>query len=254
MNTFRALLRGGTPSFIIDRIRTHRAKEREALFRAAFYKELIGEGKTIFDVGANVGNRVEAFLRIQSRVVAVEPQPSCVAILQRRFGDNPNLTIVSKALGSSPGTIRLNWSSDADVLASVSDSFVKYAENSERFKGVTWEKNCMVEVATLDSLIDLYRMPDFIKLDVEGHEFEVLKGLSKAPACLSFEFTPDFQDNVATCLSACGRIGMTQFNISYGESMRLARTEWISEPEMVRVVEALRGDTWLFGDIYARKP
>ena len=150
--------------------------------------------------------------------------------------------------------MKLRWSSDTDVLASVSDAFIKYAESGERFKGGKWEKSCMVELTTLDSLIGLYGMPDFIKIDVEGHELEVLKGLSKAPRCLSFEFTPDFQNDVKACLSTCGRIGMAQFNISYGESMRLARTEWISESEMVRVVEALRGDTWLFGDIYARKP
>lgn len=254
MATFRTLIRGAAPSIIIDRIRNRLATEQEARFRADFYRQVIGEGKTVFDVGANVGNRVAAFLSLKDRVVAVEPQPSCVAALERKFGKHPNFTIISKAVGSAPGQLKLRWSSDSDVLASVSDAFVKYAEHSERFKGGKWGKSCMVEVTTLDSLIDTYGMPDFIKIDVEGHELEVLKGLSRAPRCLSFEFTPDFQNDVKACLSACKRIGMAQFNISYGESMRLARSEWISESEMVRVVEALRGDTWLFGDIYARRP
>src|SRR6266487_2257080 len=186
MEIFRRLLRGMMPSFVVDQTRQRLAVQRETRFRAVFYRQLIGEGRTVFDVGANVGNRVSAFLSINSRVVAVEPQPSCVAVLKRQFAANRNLIIVNKAVGSSPGQVRLHWSSDTDVLATVSDSFVKYAKRSERFKGVSWERSCMVEVITLDSLIDSYGIPDFIKVDVEGHELEVLKGLSKSPSGLSF--------------------------------------------------------------------
>lgn len=254
MTTLRTLLRGLTPSFIVDRRRALLAMQRETRLRAAFYKQIIGEGQTVFDIGANVGNRVSTFLDLKCRVVAIEPLPTCISVLRQRFGANPNLVIVEKAVGNSSGQTKLRWSSETDVLASVSDSFVEYGKNSERFKGAAWDKNCLVEVTTLDSLIDQYGTPSFIKIDVEGHEHAVLKGLSKAPACLSFEFTPDFQENVAACLSICRKIGLTQFNISYGESMRFARSQWSSESEMNRLADALRGDTWVFGDIYARKP
>jgi FkbM family methyltransferase len=254
MPVLRTLLRSVIPSFIVDEMRRRRASERDTLARVAFYRQLVGPGRTVFDVGANIGTRVDAFLRINSRVVAIEPQPGCVAVLRRRFGKSGNLSIVEKALGDSPGKTTLHWSSEIDVLATVSDPFLQYARRSERFKGADWEKSRLVEVTTLDHLTDIYGIPEFIKIDVEGHELAVLMGLSRAPSCLSFEFTPDFQENVAACLSQCVRIGLTEFNISYGESMRFARREWVSENRMIQLAEALRGDTWLFGDIYARRP
>lgn len=243
------------PSIIIDRARRKREEAWEIKSRAEFYEKLIGRDVLVFDVGANIGNRSAAFLHHSRRVVAIEPQPNCGSVLEAKFGTDPKFILVKKAVGSSMGYLELRWSTEHDVLASVSESFIEYAENSGRFNGGrAWNNSSMVDVVTLDSLIENYGMPDFIKLDTEGYESEILNGLSKAPAYLSFEFTPDFHENSLACLARCKQLGMTQYNISYGESMRLARTEWLSFTEISGVVEALRGDTWLFGDIYARKP
>jgi FkbM family methyltransferase len=254
MSKFITILKGMVPAIIVEKARRQREEERDKKSRALFYERLIGKDVLVFDVGANVGNRVAAFLSHSRQVVAIEPQPSCGVVLERKFSANDKFVLVKKALGPSSGEIELRWSTENDVLASVSRSFIEYAENSERFDGGGgWKNVCKVEVVTLDSLISNFGVPDFIKLDTEGFEAEILMGLSKAPGCLSFEFTPDFHESALACLSRCNDIGMTQFNISYGESMRLARAEWLSLSEMERVIDALKGDTWLFGDVYARR-
>ena len=55
--------------------------------RVNFYKKFINPNDLVFDVGANVGNRVGAFLKCHAKVVAVEPQPYCVKILREKFDD-----------------------------------------------------------------------------------------------------------------------------------------------------------------------
>ena len=207
----------------------------------------------MFDVGANVGNRLAAFRELDCKVIAIEPQPSCVKVLRKSWANDSKVVIVEKAVGGSLGEIKLRWSSDSDVLASASDSYIKRVRESGRFPCVAYDMSSTVEVTTLDSLIAIHGKPDFIKIDVEGFEAEVLKGLTEAPPCLSFEFTPEFENSVESCLSRCEALRMNQFNLSYGESMRFSRPEWLKATEIRQIVEVLRGDTYLFGDIYARK-
>ena len=51
-------------------------------------------------------------------------------------------------------------------------------------------------VTTLDKLIEQYEVPSFIKIDVEGYELEVLKGLTRLVPALSFEFTVVVKEKV----------------------------------------------------------
>ena len=53
-----------------------------------FYSGFIGKGDLVFDIGAHLGNRSEAWLALGARVIAAEPQPICVQYLQKRFLSN----------------------------------------------------------------------------------------------------------------------------------------------------------------------
>ena len=229
--------------------RARRIRDQEVFARAKFYKQLLGEGKMIFDVGANVGNRVAAFLQIHSRVIAIEPQMRCAEELCRKFEGNSDLIIIQKALGGATGQTLLQSSSDLDVLATTSAKFAQYVRTGKRFEAAQLSRRQIVEMTTLDELIRVHGLPDFIKIDVEGYEAEVIKGLSQCPACLSFEFTADYQDDIPHCLQLCDNLGLVEFNISYGESMRFAREKWISASRILRHLEALQGDSWLFGEL-----
>ena len=74
--------------------------------RTAFYKQFIDQNDLVFDVGANEGNRVQPFLACYARVIAVEPQPSCIDILYKKFGainvDYDIINYSNASLQSSP--------------------------------------------------------------------------------------------------------------------------------------------------------
>src|SRR5436309_3245329 len=65
--------------------------------------EFVRPGDLCFDVGANVGRKTEAMLRLGARVVAVEPLPECVRELKALYGNHPGFTLVPKAVGRAPG-------------------------------------------------------------------------------------------------------------------------------------------------------
>ncbi|MEI6676343.1 MAG: FkbM family methyltransferase [Verrucomicrobiota bacterium] len=216
-----------------------------------FYQEFLAPGDLCFDIGANLGNRTRCFRNLGCKVVAVEPQENCFRKLTREFGPDPSIRLIQAAVGSQPGRAMLRVSPD-HVLSTLSQAFIDGTSRSGRFATVCWDRVEEVAVKTLDQLIAEHGMPQFIKIDVEGYESEVLAGLSQAVPALSIEWTPELPENARACLRHLVTLGDYDFNLSWGESMRFSRARWRSLESMLGVIDEFEGETQLFGDIYAR--
>lgn len=216
----------------------------------AFYGKFLSAGELCFDIGANLGNRTRCFRHLGCKVVAVEPQKPCFLKLQQRFAGDRGIHLVNMAAGAKAGKAELHLSTN-HVLASLSTEFMHRTKASGRFKS-TWGGTVTVEVTTLDQLIDRYGVPSFIKIDVEGFEAEVLAGLSQPVKALSIEWTPELAENTRACLRHLAGLGDYEFNLSWGESMRFSRPEWRSLESMMVVIDEFEGESYQFGDIYAR--
>jgi FkbM family methyltransferase len=221
--------------------------------RVDFYKSFLGPGDLAFDIGANVGERVVALLDAGCRVVAVEPQEQCCNLIRAAGAGSRLLTVVPKACGAKAGTAELRSGSETDVLATMSQEYISTVSESGRFGAHDWGVRRQVPVCTAEDLVAEFGSPRFIKIDVEGFEVPVLEGLRTAPEILSFEYTPEMTSSMLSCLDHCERLGLTEFNISYGESMRFSRANWVPADRMREIVRILDGDNSLFGDIFARR-
>lgn len=217
--------------------------------RIDFYSQLISENSLCFDIGANYGNRSEAFLKLGAKVVAVEPQPKPLKFLKRKF--NRKIIIVDKAVGSKPGKSYL-YISSASALTSLSEEWIYKVKNG-RFKHENWDNKIEVKVTTLDSLISKYGRPDFCKIDVEGFEFEVLKGLTQPIKTISFEFTiPEFIEKAIECVNYLKQFGEIECNYSPGESLIFALEKWLSPEDFINIFKNLASQGIVDGDIYVK--
>ena len=141
----------------------------------------------VLDIGANVGDYSAAILRVfpKAKIFAFEPSSYALTVLQERFKGNDSVTIVPYALGSS-NSMKTLWS---DVAGSGLASLSKRRLNPF---DTGFNVSEQVEVITLDSWVDNTKiLPSFIKIDVEGHELDVLKGGSKTLSkvhLVQFEF------------------------------------------------------------------
>jgi FkbM family methyltransferase len=217
------------------------------------YAEFVKPGDLVFDIGAHVGDRVRAFRRLGVRVVALEPQPALAATLRLLYGRDSMVTIEEAAVGRQPGTIEMSINVDNPTVSTASAEFIAAAERAPGWQGQRWEKRITTRVTTLDELIAAHGMPAFIKIDVEGFEGEVLAGLSRPPAALSFEFTLIQRALAHACIARCGALGYTRFNAALGESQTFAHAEWVDADATTRWLDALPMGA-NSGDIYARLP
>jgi len=219
---------------------------------ARFYAPFIHPGDVCFDIGSHVGNRVAAWLRLDARVVAVEPQPACVRLLRRWYGANPNVSLIPQAVGATPGSQSLLISERTPTVTTLSRDWAEAVGQAESFAGVRWDTTIPVEVTTLDELIARFGAPAFCKIDVEGYEREALMGLSQGLSCLSFELAPPALDTATACVDRLLALGAYRFNFSPGESLLWRWPQWVEADTLRSWMATLDVDD-PSGDIYARR-
>jgi FkbM family methyltransferase len=214
-----------------------------------FYRSVLGKmtpGTVIFDVGANRGQRTEIFLKLGARVVAVEPDASNQRLLARKFSGNwfrrRPVSVVGKAVSDANEVATLLVYEPGSGLNSLSQKWVReLGRDSKRFGSrLEFSGRQQVETTTLESLIAEFGVPGYIKIDVEGHEPSVLRGLKRPVPLLSFEVNlPEFLAEGLESIEILRRLsGEGRFNWYVDCQSEFGLREWLGAPEFA---DALRG-------------
>jgi FkbM family methyltransferase len=166
------------------------------------------------------------------------------------YGTRPGITLRAEALGPAPGTATLAISTRTPTVSTLSAAWTRLPEQTPSFARVTWDRQIPVPVLPLDALIAEYGLPAFCKIDVEGYEREVLRGLSHPIPLLAFEYLPAQREIALACLDRLAELGDYEYNYSVGERMHLAPT-WLTPAQTAHYLQTLP-PTAREGNLYAK--
>lgn len=222
--------------------------QRQFLWRR-FYSGILNSGDLVFDVGTHVGSRARAMRSAGAKVVAFEPQAPFTRFL--RWSLPKDVTLVEAALGSKESEAQLAVSTLHPTVSSLRTDFVSEASNASGFEHVRWDSWQRVRVVTLDSQIQQYGQPRYVKIDVEGFELEVLSGLSKPLELLSIEYLPSFPKLTLAVVDRIAELGEFRFNAVVGEKAKFLWSEWRDVDSVKTWLKAQPADA-ASGDLFAR--
>jgi FkbM family methyltransferase len=216
----------------------------------ALYGRFLKQGDLAFDIGSHVGDRISSFRRLGARVVALEPQPGPARAIRLIHGRDSQVSLLQAACGEREGTVTLRINSENPTVSTASDAFIDAARGADGWKEQVWDHEIAVPCTTLDALVALFGLPDFIKIDVEGFEAQVLAGLTRPVPVISFEFTTIQREVAEACLAILETLGRYRFNVALGESQRFELAENASAEAMGEYLRALPHEA-NSGDVYA---
>ena len=212
-----------------------------------FYSSFIKKGDLCFDIGANIGDYALKFLLLGAKVICVEPEEKNLKKLSLRYSINKSVSIVPMALSDTEGDSELFVCTNATTISTLSEKW----KNDGRFSNnYTWDFIQKVQTTTLDKLIKIYGLPKFCKIDVEGFEYNVLKGLSRKIPYISFEITREFFDNAIKCINYLIELGYVKFNFFYSKIQDLYFSSWVNKSVLIDAITNIDDDL-LGGDIFS---
>ena len=158
---------------------------------------------TFIDVGAFKGKYSDLILKIEKncKIIIVEPQSKYFSFLKKKFSKNNKVEILNKAISNKKSLLTLQVNKHE-----ITSTFSKFNKNnkylnlkailfSSKLKNMTKNEE-KIEAFSLDDIFEEKNIQhiDLIKIDTEGHEYEVLVGLSnniKKVDCVLVEFHND---------------------------------------------------------------
>ncbi len=138
-------------------------------------EDFLKPGMTIYDIGANIGYYVlmeTAAIKRNGKIIAIEPSPQNVELLKRNLELNAVssdlVTVINAGISDKTGIASFHLAHQSNL-----HTFHPKGSAAAHLSGTVID----VETYSIPDLVQKYGPPDLIRMDVEGHELEIIIGM-----------------------------------------------------------------------------
>ena len=168
-----------------------------------------------FDIGSNIGKWSLANLSNASKIVAIEAVPETFTKLKKNTYKYTKILCLNFAVCNSEKEFIEFYNCETDTLSTLNKDWL----SSEKSRFYNYKYNTITcKTISLDKLIEIYGIPELIKVDVEGGEFDCISSLTKKVNNLCFEWASETNDITFKCLDYLSTLGYNQFSIQFEDN------------------------------------
>ena len=168
-----------------------------------------------FDIGANVGKWALSNRNTYDKIICVEAIQRTFNKLKKNTRECGNITCENYAVCNSSSNTITFYDCDHDTLSTMNKEWL--TDKSSRFYNQSF-KETRCDVISIDKLIQCHGVPDIIKIDTEGGEYDCVCSLSYKVDTICFEWASETNDSVTyKCLEYLFKLGYINFYIQNGD-------------------------------------
>jgi FkbM family methyltransferase len=141
----------------------------------------------LFDIGANAGGATAVGLSQGYKVIALDAAPKIFQTLAKNYLYNPSVILLKYAVSEVDNqSVEFYETTDTDALSTLNIEWL--TSDTMPYNGFKY-RTIKANTITIDTLAKIYGEPTLIKIDVEGAEWKVLRGMTKHHGELTLEWT-----------------------------------------------------------------
>ena len=198
----------------------------------SFIAEIKFNKGLFFDIGSHIGLWSIANMPNAKTIVSVEASPTTFKQLVKNISENKNIVALNYAVCNNNCQDITFYEAEANTLSTLNKEWLTSSES--RFHNMRYGI-IQCKTTTIDKLIESFGMPELIKIDVEGGEYDCVSSLTKKTKSLCFEWASE----TIKCLDYLHELGFTHFYIQYKDDYTFRPSVQLYTTDMNKIKQEL---------------
>jgi FkbM family methyltransferase len=167
-----------------------------------------------FDIGSNIGDWSLANINQCDKIISIEASPITFKKLVNHC-KHDKIILLNYAVCNNNGNDIVFYQAESDVLSTINKDWLTM--DGSRFCNHPYTE-IICKTISIDKLIEQYGVPDLIKIDVEGGEYECISSLTQKVELICFEWASELNMISYKCIDYLFSLGYTQYYIQHRDN------------------------------------